>query len=147
MWPHMSTGRAGGFRGPHSLVSCVCWFDSEILLLVTRLFRFDICWLHVIYGNTASGTHYPEPARGPYPPAPYGGPTCEPPLPNHRWGFPPQTVNHREFTAHRPPSRGPIPVATRGLCLLPTSSLGELEILLLCAIWSFISCLAQFCGN
>lgn len=64
-------------------------------------------------GPSFSGTHYPEPARGPYPPAPYGGPPCEPPLPNHRWGFPPQTVNHREFTAHRPPSRGPIPVATR----------------------------------
>ncbi|KAF7120671.1 hypothetical protein RHSIM_Rhsim13G0022600 [Rhododendron simsii] len=66
-------------------------------------------------GPSFSGTHYPEPARGPYPPAPYGGPPCEPPLPNHRWGFPPQTVNHREFTAHRPPSRGPIPVATRGI--------------------------------
>lgn len=100
--------------------------------------------------NTPSGTHYAEPARGPYPPAQYGAPPCEPPLPNNRWGFPPQTMNHGEFMAHRPPSRGPIPVETRGLCLLPVSLftyLLENRRFSSYAIWPFIACLAQVWSN
>ncbi|XP_052170409.1 protein HUA2-LIKE 2-like [Diospyros lotus] len=96
-------------------------------------------------GPSLSGTYHSDPAaRGSYPP-PYGGPRCEPPLPNHRWGLPPRAVDHRgEPIPHGTPSQGPIPVANRAvfrilraqiqkervmhhswcvLALLPTSSL------------------------
>ncbi|CAL5357529.1 unnamed protein product [Camellia sinensis] len=63
-------------------------------------------------GPSFSGTSYSDPARGSYPPAPFSSPPCEPPLPNHRWGFYNQAMNHREFLPHRPPE-GPIPVAIR----------------------------------
>ncbi|PSS06395.1 Protein HUA2-LIKE like [Actinidia chinensis var. chinensis] len=62
---------------------------------------------------SAPGTSYRDPARGPYPPSPYTGPPCEPPLPSHGWGFPPRAMNHRELMPHRPPFEGPIPVAIR----------------------------------
>ncbi|GFZ19452.1 hypothetical protein Acr_28g0001570 [Actinidia rufa] len=63
---------------------------------------------------SAPGSYYRDPARGPYPPSPYTGPPCEPPLPSRGWGFPPRAMNHRELMPHRSPFEGPIPLQAFG---------------------------------
>ncbi|KAI3449604.1 hypothetical protein Pfo_006269 [Paulownia fortunei] len=60
-----------------------------------------------------SGPCYPDGARMSHAPMSYSGPP-QPALPNNRLNFPPWPVNHRHFYPYRPPSEGPISVASRG---------------------------------
>lgn len=60
-----------------------------------------------------SGPCYPDSGRVSFAPVPYTGIPCEPTIPNPSWAFPPRGMNHRELIPHRPPSDGPVPVATR----------------------------------
>nr|XP_016489139.1 PREDICTED: protein HUA2-LIKE 2-like isoform X1 [Nicotiana tabacum] len=60
-----------------------------------------------------SGPCYPDGSRGHYAAEPYPVPH-EPPLPSHRWGYPPRGMNRREFFTHRPPPDRTIPVTSRG---------------------------------
>ncbi|XP_011079974.1 protein HUA2-LIKE 3 [Sesamum indicum] len=61
------------------------------------------------------GPCYSDGNRIAHAPAPmsYSG-LHEPALSNSRWNFPPRPMNHRHFDPYRPPSEGPIPVASRG---------------------------------
>ncbi|XP_060181445.1 protein HUA2-LIKE 3-like [Lycium barbarum] len=60
-----------------------------------------------------SGPCYPDGSRGHYAAAPYPIPR-EPPLPSHKWGYPPRGMNRREIFNHRPPPDRLIPVTSRG---------------------------------
>ncbi|KAJ8543183.1 hypothetical protein K7X08_005706 [Anisodus acutangulus] len=60
-----------------------------------------------------SGPCYPDGSRGHYAAGPYPVPR-EPPLPSHKWGYPPRGMNRREIFTHRAPPDCPIPVTSRG---------------------------------
>ncbi|KAJ8547501.1 hypothetical protein K7X08_011087 [Anisodus acutangulus] len=60
-----------------------------------------------------SGPFYPDGFRGHYAAGQYPVPH-EPPLPSHKWGYPPRGMNRREIFTHRPPPDRPIPVTSRG---------------------------------
>ncbi|KAL0435770.1 UNVERIFIED_CONTAM: protein HUA2-LIKE 3 [Sesamum radiatum] len=61
------------------------------------------------------GPCYSDGNRIAHAPMSYSAPPHEPALPNSRWNFPPRPMNHRHFDPYRPPSEGPIPVASRGV--------------------------------
>lgn len=60
-----------------------------------------------------SGPCFPDGSRGHYAGGSYPVPH-EPPLPSHKWGYPPRGMNRREIFTHRPPPEHPIPVTSRG---------------------------------
>lgn len=60
-----------------------------------------------------SGPCFPDGSRGHYATGSYPVPH-EPPLPSHKWGYPPRGMNRREIFTHRPPPEHPIPVTSRG---------------------------------
>ncbi|MCE3050701.1 hypothetical protein HAX54_047907 [Datura stramonium] len=60
-----------------------------------------------------SGPCFPDSSRGHYAAGSYPVPR-EPPLPSHKWGYPPRGMNRREIFTHRPPPEHPIPVTSRG---------------------------------
>lgn len=60
-----------------------------------------------------SGPCFPDGSRGHYTAGSYPVPH-EPPLPSHKWGYPPRAMNRREIFTHRPPPELPIPVTSRG---------------------------------
>ncbi|PHT38286.1 HUA2-like protein 2 [Capsicum baccatum] len=60
-----------------------------------------------------SGPCFPDGSRGHYAAGSYPVPR-EPPLPSHKWGYPPRGMNSREILTHRPPPEYPIPATSRG---------------------------------
>ncbi|XP_025888857.1 protein HUA2-LIKE 2 [Solanum lycopersicum] len=59
-----------------------------------------------------SGPCFPDGSRGHFAGGSYPVPH-EPPLPSHKWGFPPRGMNRREIFTHRPPPEHSIPVTSR----------------------------------